>query len=361
VFWLVWFFGSRIGVYEASDDARLEVSGEVFAVQWPVGGRVVRCRELLGAVVRKGDVLCELESETERARLAAERARHAALERQLVAVREQFRQGQLALDQEGRALIASTEEANADARDAAATARRSADAIARLGGLKATGKLSEIEFVRLQSEAEGQGAIADAKALRAKRLGIEGEVALNDRRMSLERLRGDTELLLSQVSSSKAAISALEVELENHVVRAPIDGRVGELARIRSGTVVTVGDRVAAIIPDGGLRIVAAYTPAAALGRIAPGQNALFRLAGFPSTQYGALRARVFAVSLEPRDGRIRVELSVDSSNAAMAGLLRHGLPGRVEVQLERISPATLVLREAGRAVLRQRTVASES
>jgi hypothetical protein len=48
----------------------------------------------------------------------------------------------------------------------------------------------------------------------------------------------------------------------------------------------------------------------------------------------------------ELRDGRVRVELALTGRPAGMR--LQHGLPGRVEIEVERLSPAALVMRAAG-------------
>jgi membrane fusion protein (multidrug efflux system) len=68
------------------------------------------------------------------------------------------------------------------------------------------------------------------------------------------------------------------------------------------------------------------------------------RLASFPWTQYGSLSAVVTRIAGEARDGKIRVELSV-SSDAPSSIPLQHGLPGTVEIEVEQVSPATLLLR----------------
>lgn len=69
---------------------------------------------------------------------------------------------------------------------------------------------------------------------------------------------------------------------------------------------------------------------------------------GFPWTEYGTLTATVTEVATELRDGKARIELSVQTSPAPRIPL-QHGLPGRAEIEIERVSPATLVLRAAGR------------
>ena len=100
------------------------------------------------------------------------------------------------------------------------------------------------------------------------------------------------------------------------------------------------------IIP-GMLKIMTDFLPPAALGRIQPGQPARLRLEGFPWTQYGAVAATVASVASEVRDGQVRVELAVHS-DAASPIPLQHGLPGTIEVEVDHVSPAALILRTAG-------------
>jgi membrane fusion protein (multidrug efflux system) len=92
---------------------------------------------------------------------------------------------------------------------------------------------------------------------------------------------------------------------------------------------------------------VANFDPPVALGRIRPGQHARLRLEGFPWAEYGSVGATITNVASEIRDGSIRVEMALDSDSDTRIPL-QHGLPGSVEVEIEALSPAKLVLRKAG-------------
>jgi membrane fusion protein (multidrug efflux system) len=107
------------------------------------------------------------------------------------------------------------------------------------------------------------------------------------------------------------------------------------------------------VVPRGQPRAVALF-PVAAVGRVRPGQPARLRLDGFPWTQYGVLTARVADVGDEAREGLIRVELSLDHDPTS-AIPLGNGLPGTAEVEVDHVSPATLVLRAAGQYLVARR------
>jgi len=58
-------------------------------------------------------------------------------------------------------------------------------------------------------------------------------------------------------------------------------------------------------------------------------------LRGYPWAEFGVVEGEVTAVASEDRDAKVRVELAVGSS-PSLRFPLRHGLPGALEVQVER-------------------------
>jgi membrane fusion protein (multidrug efflux system) len=135
--------------------------------------------------------------------------------------------------------------------------------------------------------------------------------------------------------------------VERRKIRAPVTGRLGECAVLRPGSHISEGQQLGVILPSGRLQITAEFQPSAALGKLRPGERATMRLEGFPWAQYGTVAAQVVQVASEIRDGKVRVELAVNGHPAARIPL-QHGLPGTVEVEIERISPVALLLRSAG-------------
>jgi hypothetical protein len=100
---------------------------------------------------------------------------------------------------------------------------------------------------------------------------------------------------------------------------------------------------------SGKVILVAEFPPPEALGRVRPEQRGRFRLEGLPWTRYEAVSATVARVATETENGKIRVELDVEET-PDLPVPLRPGLTGRLEIEVERVSPANLVLRSIGRA-----------
>ncbi len=208
---------------------------------------------------------------------------------------------------------------------------------------------TEVERFRLEEarrrleSAKAQAAVANDLAARTDRLVAHNLIAQVD----VVRAREEARWRHATVNEHLAAIARLEQEVERRRIRAPIDGRLGEVATLRIGAVVREGDRVASVVPPGGLRAIADFPPVA-LGRLAAGQSARLRLKGFPWGEYGSLPATVTNVAGELRDGQVRVELTLHPERPTLIPL-QHGLPGAAEVAIERVTPAALALRLAGR------------
>ena len=67
----------------------------------------------------------------------------------------------------------------------------------------------------------------------------------------------------------------------------------------------------------------------------------------FPWAEFGTLSATVHRVAQEVREGKVRVELRIEPEST-FRSKLQHGMPGSLEIAVERTSPASLVLRMAG-------------
>jgi len=346
--WCAWSLLAHVTLYEVTSTARIEVDRAIYPIQSPLLGRVTRTWLALGREVNAGDVLVELDASQERLQALEERARLAALSPQQDALRRQIAAEESAGAAEQRASQVAAEEARANARQAEVPATYSAAEEDRLRQLRAAGLIGEQEYQRGRANAQQSQFTAEREQIAVRRIEQEQHTHAFDRDSRIRALEAEIARLQGQMSTSRATIERLENEIARRAIRAPVAGRVGETASLRAGTVLHEGDRVAAIVPQGNLVIVAQFSPSSALGRIAPGQHAEVRLEGFPWTQYGSVRALVSRVATEVRDGMVRVDLAVDASRPTRIPL-QHGLPGSVEVEVERLTPAALVLRSAGR------------
>jgi multidrug resistance efflux pump len=345
--WAAWFFLAQVTLYEVSATARLEVSEAAHLVEAQVAGRVQATYLLLGQEVQAGDVLVELEVDAQRLRLEEERTRLAALAPEPAVLRDEIRAEEAAQREEQQAGQVAHDQAHARHREAEAAAQLGAQEAERMARLFARAYVAELDLLRAKAEARKQREAADVWRLEARRLEWDLQTRRSDRQARLQRLIREATQINGQIATTRATIERLEYEIARRYVRAPVTGRLGEVAKLQVGTVVREGDRLGAVVPPGTLKVMSDFLPPAALGRIQPGQPAQLRLEGFPWTQYGMVSATVASVANEVRDGQVRVELAV-RSDAVPPIPLQHGLPGTVEVEVDHVSPAALILRTAG-------------
>ncbi|MFL6350769.1 MAG: HlyD family secretion protein [Bryobacteraceae bacterium] len=344
--WITWAFEARVTRYEISESARLEVDAAGYPIQASVAGQLVASELVLGHEVHTGDVLAEIESDKERLGLQEERTRLATLEPQLAALRSQMQSEEQGRTDERRVLNLSIEQARAQYRETLAQAMAAEQESVRATRLRAEGIMSEADAQRANAAAQAKRLAAETLTIAISRLEPELEVRDTDRRIAYKQSLGDLAKLQASMATSSATIKRLQYEMERRRIRAPISGRLGECANLRPGSHISEGQQLGVILPLGTLQIIAEFLPSA-LGKVRPGQHALLRLQGFPWAQYGTVSAQVSRVAGEARDGKVRVELALTSATPSRIPF-QHGLPGAVEVQIDRISPAALILRAAG-------------
>jgi len=348
--WLAWAFKAQVTRYEVSDSARLEMDGAAYPVETSVAGRLLSSHLDLGRQVRAGEILAELESKDQQLSLHEEQVHRASLQPQLAALQSQMKLEDLGRTDERQVLNLSVEGAEAQYRQADAQATLAETEARRAVQLRADGLISQADAQRIQADAQSKRAAAESVKTGISRLTPELQVRERAREVRLKQVAADLAKLQADAETSSANIQRLEYEIERRGVRAPIDGVLSECAALRVGEHVVEGQQLGVVVPRGRVQVIAEFAPAAALGKVRPGQKAAVRLEGFPWAQFGTLPATVERVAGDIRGGKIRVELAVAPGVHSRIPI-QHGLPGSVEIEIERASPAILLLRSVGQSL----------
>ncbi len=348
--WAAWLFLARISVYEMSDSGRIEVDTSLYSIASPISGKVTAIHLAVGQEVQKGDLLIAFESEDERLRLDEASKQLSAFTPQLGALRDEVAAEEAARKEQITAAQIAIDQARSQLEEAKASVQLAEDEAARSERLHANGLVSEADLARAKTEVRKQRAAAEALRLQIDKLQANLRNGDSDGQVRIERLNRQILLIEGDITTAKATSNRLSHDIEKRVIKAPVSGRIGEAVDLRAGAIVNAGDKIGVIIPAGELKVVAYFRPSSALGRIHPGQSARLRLEGFPWTQYGVIKATVTTVASEPRDGRIRIDLAMHRDPTS-AIPFQHGLPASVEIEVARLSPATLLLRNAGERI----------
>jgi multidrug resistance efflux pump len=340
--WLIWFFAARITLYEVTPSARLEVNRAAHPIATFISGRVVSTSLVLGQSVVAGQILVELDAKAEQRKLEQEQQRLSDLCPEIQALHQQIGEEEQILVTDAEAGLRALEIARVRRAEAESATGFAAEEVRRLTKV---GGSSELELLHAKAEEEKRRFEQVAATLEIARLESDTLSRGAENRARYEKLRRDAGDLEGQINSTVSLLKVLETDIDQHKLRAPVDGRVGDVVTLPIGAVLHEGEQLGVVVPESELKVVADFSPAA-LGRVREGQAARLRLEGFSWLQYGSLEARVTKVGSEARNGRVRVELAVVSPH--FSAPLKHGLPGVLEVEVERVAPVLLALRAAG-------------
>jgi len=350
--WIFLALFAQVSLYEVSTDARVELDGATYPIDSPFAGRIVATSLHTGRPVRRGDLLIEIDAEAEELQLHEVQVQAQGLAPQIAQLNAQIDAERSMRSEEDRAARLRAQEAESRIHEAQVPADYAEKNLARIRALRAENYVSAHDLEKAESDASQLRAAASALEMAANRIPQDQAARNREREVRIGRLQGEIATLEAQRDTLQAETARLNYEIERRRIRAPVDGLIGEAVNLRVGAVVAATDRLGSIVPAGRLLVVAHYPAQAAFGRIRAGQRATLRLDGFPWAEFGTVSATVAEVGREVRDGKVRVELAL-LSRSSFRGSLEHGMPGTLEVAVERLSPLNLILRTAGQWLTR--------
>ncbi|MDR3417604.1 MAG: HlyD family secretion protein [Nevskia sp.] len=263
---LYWYRTGRF--LQSTDDAY--VRADISAITPRVGGEVLAVQVVDNQAVRKGAVLVQIDSRDYAARLANAQAAVASAQAAIVANEEQLKlqQANIAQAKAGvDAAQADQERLRKDWQRAQQLVRDGVATTQRLDGAQAGYK-------------SGDAAVARNHA------------ALQAATQQVGALQAQSEQLRAQLQAQQALVQLAQIDLDATVLRAPIDGVVGDLAA-RVGERVNPGQRLLSLVPLQAVYVEANYKETQ-LTRMSVGQPVTVKVDAFPGAR---LRGHVDSVS----------------------------------------------------------------
>lgn len=251
--WHWWSYGRYI---ESTDNAY--IGADITVVAPKVTGYIADMKVSDNQRVSAGTVLFEIDASDYRARVAqaqaAVQARRAAIE---------------VIEKE----IASQQAAIAEAEAALRSSR--ADAVRSEEDLKRYRQLAASHYV---SNQKLEMALADQRKANAAVDRAEAARTLEQNRVAvLQANRGQA---LAQIAQAEADLAAAQLDLDNTVVRAPVDGVIGNRTG-QTGQYVKPGTQIMVIVPTDELYVIANFKETQLRG-MKPGQHADLHVDAFP-------------------------------------------------------------------------------
>lgn len=328
-----WYWWQTARFLEKTDNAYIE--GDISIISPRIEGYVAHVAVGDNQAIRAGDVLITIEDSDFRARVAQSAANVAGAEAALVTIDSQITYQNARIAQ----MVASERSAAAELNRANQTYTRYKKLVA--DKIIGTQEMDDATAVKLKAEAEASRIGAELVAERAQ-IGV----------LNANRIEG-----VAKVAETKAALLLAQNDLDKTVIRAPIDGVIGNRA-VRVGQFVSPGTQLLSLVPND-VHVVANFKETQ-IGHMQPGQKVAVEIDAFPGqTLTGTLDsfspASGAEFSLLPAENatgnftkivqRVPVRIALPSSSP-LQGLLRPGLS--VIVSVDTASTAAPALASAG-------------
>ncbi len=128
-----------------------------------------------------------------------------------------------------------------------------------------------------------------------------GKLALLRSQEQFKDMETQISNLNSEISQTQSQIGSLQIQLQQRIVRSPIDGIVFELPVSRPGPVVDPGQIVAQIAPQNSTLILRAQIPSQNSGFLEKGMPVKIKFDAYPYQDYGVMEGRVSWISPNSR------------------------------------------------------------
>jgi HlyD family secretion protein len=171
---------------------------------------------------------------------------------------------------------------------------------------------SEIEQakLRLQEQQNSYQSIVQA-----------GKLALLRSQEQLKDIQNQLTTLKSEIIQTRSQINAYKIQMQQRVVRSPVDGTVFELPIDKPGPVVEAGQIVAQIAPKNAPLILKATMPSQHSGFLKVGMPVKIKFDAYPFQDYGVLQGRVNWIS---PDSKIQTTNQGNQETYEMDIILEH-------------------------------------
>jgi len=336
---LVWAYFGRIDIL-ASAQGKFQPTGRVKVIEPLETGRVTAIHAANGARVAAGDVLVELDRSSadadEREALTGLASAHAEAARRAVAImaakaRRFSPVPPIPWRDDAPAAVRAREEgvlaadlgqiaaslASLEAQRAEKSAERDKVALTIESEKNLVATLQQRVDMRQEladSKAGAKSAVIDAtETLQYQLIQLatqEGQLASLDR--NLDVIARDADKAVESFISENAQklsdadrqaedlaqkLAKAQAEIDHLTLRAPIAGAVQASAVTTIGQVVSTGQEIMRLVPDGSRLEIEVYVLNRDIGFVKLGQSAVVKVETFPFTQYGTIAARVTRIA----------------------------------------------------------------
>ncbi|MCP3393448.1 HlyD family secretion protein [Bradyrhizobium sp. CCGB12] len=297
------------------------IRGDVTSLAPKVAGYVTAVEIQDNQAVRAGDVLFRIDDRDHRARFAQAVANVEAAQARLTNVDAEIQLQHALIRQAEAQGLASVAEKN--------LARKASD--------------RRRELIRTNAVSQAQVDESDAALSKAEAAVSAAEATIEAQRQRIAVLASQREAAVAAVAQAQAARDLAQIDLDNTIVRAPVDGVIGN-RQVRIGRLVAPGTALLDIVPVRDVWVVANFKETQ-VEHIRPGQRVRIVVDGYRHTALDGVvdsfaPGSGSAFSMLPSDNATgnfirvvqRVPVKIRFTSNRLPGRLVPGLSARVDV-----------------------------
>jgi hemolysin D len=124
-----------------------------------------------------------------------------------------------------------------------------------------------------------------------------GKLALLKHQQQLKDLESQITGLKSQILQTQSELTSLKIQLQQRIVRSPVDGVIFEFPIDKPGAVVQPGQRIAQVAPKNVGVILKANMPSQDSGFLKVGMPVKIKFDAYPFQEYGIVQGKVSWIS----------------------------------------------------------------
>jgi hemolysin D len=350
----------------AQATGKLIPQGEVFQVAPIESGKIERLAVKEGQAVRKGEVLAELDTDLTEKEIQRLQAVIAAIQTErletLAMVDKTRLQAQTRLDVAAsemqaqqvviRQNLATIETSRLMVNQLRDDAAQEGSRLARLKPLSDVGAIPRERVFEIESTMRSkQRSITESGGSLQRVLGDTDrlKVELQQKRSQMEQAKIVSQQELQQLQSrltglqsrqreTQILLAAAQTRLKQRYLLAPVDGTILTLNPRNQGEVVSAGQSIAEIAPQGKPLILSAMLPSQEAGFVKVGMTVRLKMDAYPYQDYGVIEGRVLNVSADSKSNAApgvpsgvfyRVDIALARQNVHARGQVIHFRPGQ--------------------------------
>jgi adhesin transport system membrane fusion protein len=358
----VWFSVLAIGLfgtwaYHAEIDQLTRGQGQIIAssrtqiIQAPDGGVIEELRVREGAQVQRGEVLAVLESTKVEAAYRESESKVGALSATVSRLRAEVFGGAPVFNEESESFVEFRQNQLDLLRKRRESQRQEIASIERMRAL-ALRELAMNEPL----QATGDVSMADVLKLQRQVADLEGQKS-NRQNKYLQETQAELNKAEEDLSTARELLIQRKEQVNNTVLKAPLNGTVKNVRVTTLGGVLRAGDELMQIVPEEDNLLVEAKVKPADVAFLKPGLPVTVKIDAYDYTIYGSLNGKLTYISADTMSDELkrdeqasyRVQVKTDSlqfdRNPGKELPLQPGMTATIEVKTGRNTVWSYILK----------------